>query len=111
MEKVGPNAKQKEKRHELRRSKGSISFGQDLNGKELKRAHDAALKADLVVAPGSTLSVHPAASFPLMAAERGAKYVIINRGESDQDGEACVSLRLDGDVGEIFPPAVDAALS
>jgi NAD-dependent deacetylase len=89
----------------------TISFGQDLNEKELKRAEDAALKADLVVALGSTLSVHPAASFPLMAAERGAPYVIINRGETDQDGEPCVSLRLDGDVSEIFPPAVDAALS
>jgi NAD-dependent deacetylase len=89
----------------------TISFGQDLNPTEIQRAHDAALKADLVVALGSTLSVHPAASFPLMAAERGAPYVIVNRGETDHDGEPCVSLRLEGEVAEIFPRAVDEALS
>src|SRR6185503_7800148 len=82
----------------------TISFGQDLNPREIKRARDAALKADLVVALGSTLSVQPAASFPLMAAERGAPYVIVNRGETDQDCEPCVSLRLEGEVTEIFPP-------
>jgi hypothetical protein len=37
-------------------------------------------------------------------------YVIINRGATDHDGESCVSLRLEGGVDEIFPPAVDAAL-
>ena len=88
----------------------TISFGQDLNPREIQRARDAALEADLVVALGSTLSVHPAASFPLIAAERGVPYVIINRGETDHDGEPCVSLRLEGEVTEIFPCAVDDAL-
>jgi NAD-dependent deacetylase len=89
----------------------TISFGQDLDPREIKRAHDAALKADLVVALGSTLSVRPAASFPLMVAQRGVPYVIINRGETDHDSEPCVSLRFDGEVTEIFPRSVDAALS
>jgi NAD-dependent deacetylase len=89
----------------------TISFGQDLDHREIKRAHDAASKADLVVALGSTLSVHPAASFPLMAAQRGVPYVIINRGETDHDHEPCVSLRLDGEVTEIFPRSVNDALS
>jgi NAD-dependent deacetylase len=89
----------------------TISFGQDLNPREIKRARDAALKADLVVALGSTLGVHPAASFPLMAAERGVPYVIINRGGTDHDCEPSVSLRLDGEVTEIFPRSVDDALS
>jgi NAD-dependent deacetylase len=88
----------------------TISFGQDLNPREIQRARDAALEADLVVALGSTLSVHPAASFPLMAAERGVPYVIINRGETDHDCEPCVSLRLEGEVTEIFPRGVDDAL-
>jgi len=88
----------------------TISFGQSLDPKEFKRAHDATLNADLVVALGSTLSVHPAASFPLMAAERGIPYVIINRGATDHDFKPCVSLRLEGGVTEIFPPAVEAAL-
>jgi len=89
----------------------TISFGQDLDPTEIKRARDAAAKADLVVALGSTLSVQPASSFPLMAAQRGVPYVIINRGETDHDGEPCVSRRLDGEVTEIFPRSVDDALS
>lgn len=89
----------------------TISFGQNLDGGELERARDAASDADLVVALGSTLSVHPAASFPLIAAERGAPYIIVNRGATDHDHERVVTLRLEGEVGAIFPAAVDAALA
>ena len=89
----------------------TISFGQSLDPEVLRRAHDAALSADLVVALGSTLSVYPAASFPLLAAQRGAPYIVINRGATDHDGEPSVSLRIEGDVGEIFPAAVEAALN
>lgn len=89
----------------------TISFGQNLDPLALERAGEAARKADLVVALGSTLSVHPAASFPLMAANRGVPYVIINRGATDHDAQPCVSLRLDGEVTAIFPSAVKAALS
>lgn len=89
----------------------TISFGQSLDPHVLQRAQEAAAKADLVVALGSTLSVYPAASFPLMAAERGVPYVIVNRGATDHDHEASISLRIEGDVGEIFPAAVEAALA
>lgn len=88
----------------------TISFGQSLRQEDLARATRAAEQADLVVALGSTLSVYPAASIPLMAASRGVPYVIINRGATDHDGHAAVTLRLEGDVVEIFPPAVEKAL-
>lgn len=88
----------------------TISFGQNLDPKELERADEIATGADLVVALGSTLSVYPAASFPLSAARRGVPYVIINRGATDHDQEGCVTLRLDGPVDEIFPRAVEEAL-
>jgi NAD-dependent deacetylase len=89
----------------------TISFGQSLDPRVLARAEKAASKADLVVALGSTLSVYPAASFPLFAAQHGAPYVIINRGPTDHDGDPAVSLRIEGDVAELFPPAVEAALA
>jgi NAD-dependent deacetylase len=89
----------------------TISFGQNLDALALERAGEAARRADLVVALGSTLSVHPAASFPLLAANRGIPYVIINRGATDQDDHPSVSLRLDGEVTELFPGAVEAALA
>ena len=88
----------------------TISFGQDLRREDLERAEQAATKADLVVALGSTLSVYPAANIPLMAARRGAPYVIINRGPTEHDDLRELTLRLEGNVSEIFPPAVVAAL-
>jgi NAD-dependent deacetylase len=88
----------------------TISFGQGLVPDDLARAEAAANETDLVGALGSTLSVYPAAALPLLAARRGIPYVVINRGPTEHDGERGVMLRLEGDVSEIFPPAVEAAL-
>ena len=88
----------------------TISFGQNLRPLDLERAQAFAQKADLVVALGSTLSVYPAANIPLVAADNGAPYVIINRGPTDHDALKHISLRIEGDVCEIFPPAVEEAL-
>ncbi len=89
----------------------TVSFGQSLDPLVLERAGEAARKADLVVVLGSTLSVYPAASFPLLAANRGIPYVIINRGATDHDGRSCVSLRIEGEVTELFPVAVQEAMA
>ena len=89
----------------------TISFGQNLRPEVLERAEVAAVRADLVLALGSTLSVYPAANIPLIAARRGCPYVIINRGPTEHDRLPEVTLRLEGDVVELFPPAVKAALS
>ena len=88
----------------------TISFGQSLRSEDLNRAFAAAQQADLVLALGSTLSVHPASSIPLLAVQRGTPYVIINRGVTEHDDLAGVTLRLEGDVSEILPPAVDEVL-
>jgi len=88
----------------------TISFGQNLRNEDLQRAESAAKAADLVLALGSTLSVYPAANIPLLAAARGVPYVIINRGPTDHDEFSEVTLRLEGDVSDIFPPAVAIAL-
>lgn len=89
----------------------TISFGQSLRGGDLVRAFDAADACDLVIALGSTLSVSPANAIPLAGAQADTPYLIINRDKTDHDGLPQVSLRLSGEVEEIFPPAVDAALS
>jgi NAD-dependent deacetylase len=88
----------------------TISFGQSLRAADLERATEAALTCDLVIALGSTLSVYPAAGIPLIAANAGAPYVVVNRGATDHDGMREVTLRIEGDVVEIVPPAVHAAL-
>jgi NAD-dependent deacetylase len=88
----------------------TISFGQPLRPAALERAASAAMRADLVLALGSTLSVYPAASVPLAAAEHAAAYVIVNQGPTDHDSIEAVSLRIEGDVTAIVPDAVAAAL-
>ena len=89
----------------------TISFGQQLRQGDVGAAFAAAERADLAVALGSTLSVTPAADVPLAAAQHGADYAIVNRGETEHDGLPLVTLRIEGDVGEVFPAAVAAALS
>jgi len=88
----------------------TISFGQNLRAEDLQRAEAAANQADLVVALGSTLSVYPAADVPLRAARRGVPYAIINRGATEHDDLSCLTLRIEGDVDDVFPPAVNKAL-
>ena len=89
----------------------TVSFGQNLRPEDLRRATRSAGAADFVIALGSTLSVYPAAGFPLAAAERGAPYVVINRGVTDHDGHTALTLRLEGDVVELLPPAAASALA
>ncbi len=89
----------------------TISFGQNLRSEDLRRAEEGALAADLAIALGSSLSVTPASSFPLMAAMNGAQYAIVNRGNTDHDRRPEVTLRIEGDVSELFPAAVGMALS
>jgi NAD-dependent deacetylase len=89
----------------------TISFGQNLREADLQKAFSAAAACDLVIALGSTLSVSPANTIPLAAAQAGVSYIIINRDETDHDRMSQVTLRLSGNVEEIFPPAVEKALA
>jgi NAD-dependent deacetylase len=88
----------------------TISFGQPLRHEDMQAGAEAATTCDLVVALGSTLSVYPAAEIPLLAAQRGVPYIIVNRGPTDHDELSLVSLRLEGDLVAIFAPAVARAL-
>jgi NAD-dependent deacetylase len=89
----------------------TISFGQNLRAEDLARAESAAHHCDLVIALGSTLSVYPAANIPLLAVRHGAPYAIVNQGATDHYAFPEVTLRLEGNVVELFPLAVQNALS
>jgi NAD-dependent deacetylase len=88
----------------------TISFGQGLRAVDIDRAVRAAQRCDLVVSLGSTLTVVPAADIPLAAAQRGVRYVVVNRGATGHDGSRWVTVRIEDDVNAVFPPAVEAAL-
>ena len=63
----------------------TISFGQAMPVEEMQKAEDATLNCDLFVAIGSSLVVYPAAGFPRLAKQNGARLVIINEQETDLD--------------------------
>ena len=78
----------------------TVSFGQAMPKREMQRAQDATLMADLFLAIGSSLVVHPAAFFPEMAVRNGAKLVIINGQATGLDGIA--DLLVKADIGSVL---------
>ena len=84
----------------------TISFGQALVPAVIERALAAAGEADLLLAVGSTLQVHPAASVVPVAKAAGARIVIVNDQPTPMDAIADALLR--GPIGSVLP-AVCAA--
>ena len=84
-----------------------VMFGQMLEDADLRRANEAARRADLVLALGSSLVVTPAADIPLVAARRKVPYAIVNRGATPHD--VLATLTIDDDLSVIVPAAVEAA--
>jgi len=70
----------------------------------MRRAEQVTLDWDLFLAVGASLVVWPAAGFPLMARNCGARLVIINREPTDQDDVADLVIRHD--IGETLGPFV-----
>jgi len=90
---------------------GTISFGQPMPEAEMQRAEEATKACDLFLAIGSSLQVFPAAGFPVMAKQHGAKLVILNREPTEMDGLADMVLhesispiltQLEAELGESF---------
>lgn len=82
----------------------TISFGQQLVTDDLRRAEEAAHRADLVLAIGSTLGVYPAAGLVPVALHNGASFVIVNADPTPFDASADVVLR--GSISEVLPEIV-----
>ena len=70
----------------------------------MRRAAELAQHCDLFIAIGSSLVVWPAAGFPLMAKNNGAKLVIINNEATEQDEIADLVIRYD--IGETLGPFI-----
>jgi NAD-dependent deacetylase len=82
----------------------TISFGQAMPEDAMQRATELAQHCDLFIAIGSSLVVWPAAGFPMMAKNCGARLVIINREPTEQDDIA--DLVIHHDIGETLGPFV-----
>jgi NAD-dependent deacetylase len=82
----------------------TISFGQAMPQAAMARAQAESTDCDLFIVLGSSLVVYPAAGFPALAKRRGARLVIINREETDQDDSADLVVR--GEIGATLGEAV-----
>jgi NAD-dependent deacetylase len=82
----------------------TISFGQAMPEDAMRRATDIARTCDLFLVIGSSLVVWPAAGFPMMAKQAGARLVIVNNEPTEQDDLA--DLVIHHDIGETLSPFV-----
>jgi NAD-dependent deacetylase len=80
----------------------TVSFGQAMPEREMRRAEELTLACDLFLVVGSSLVVWPAAGFPLKAKRNGARLVIINRDETEFDEIADLVVRQD--IGTVLAP-------
>jgi NAD-dependent deacetylase len=82
----------------------TVSFGQAMPERAMRRAEALTRVADLVLVAGSSLVVYPAAGFPELAKYNGATLVIINREPTGLDGIA--DLVLHREIGITLGAAV-----
>lgn len=82
----------------------TVSFGQSMPEREMRLAEEQTLACDLFIAVGSSLVVFPAAGFPIMAKQNGARLVIINRDPTEMDRYA--DLVINAEIGATFEAAL-----
>lgn len=78
-----------------------VWFGEALDPGIVERAHEASLRAEVVLVIGTSSLVQPAASFPRLARSAGAFVVEINPEQTPLSRFADVCLR--GRAGEVVP--------
>jgi NAD-dependent deacetylase len=83
----------------------TISFGENLVPEDLERAQQAAARADLFLALGTSLGVYPAAALPELALRRGARLVIMNAEATPFDPIADAVIR--DRLGVVLPALVE----
>jgi NAD-dependent deacetylase len=86
----------------------TISFGQAMNGTSLRAAVEAAAGCDLLLAVGTSLTVHPAAGLVDVARRAGARVVIVNGSPTPYDEVADAVVREP--IGTVLPALVRGAL-
>jgi NAD-dependent deacetylase len=82
----------------------TISFGQQMPELPMRRAQEEMLACDLFLVLGSSLSVFPAADFPLRAKQNGATLAIVNRDPTAVDEIA--DLVIHDGIGDTLQAAL-----
>jgi NAD-dependent deacetylase len=85
-----------------------ILFGEQLPAQIFLEASQAARRCDLMIVAGSSLEVFPVAELPCLAADGGARLIIVNREPTCMDARAAVVIR--DDVALALPAVVEEVL-
>jgi len=83
-----------------------ILFGEQLPIRVLNEAMAEARRCDLMLVAGSSLEVTPAADLPVIAAESGARTILVNLQPTGFDRRADVVIH--GDVTDVLPRIIEA---
>lgn len=78
----------------------AVLFGEAMPQKEMERANESVSRCDLCFSIGSSLVVYPAAYFPVLAKQHGARLIIINREPTPADRMADAVVH--GSAGEVM---------
>jgi NAD-dependent deacetylase len=84
----------------------TISFGQKMPALHMQRADEETAHCDLFIVLGSSLSVFPAADFPLRAKRNGAGLIIVNRQPTQMDEIA--DLVIHAGIGDTLSTVVES---
>ncbi|MFX0016915.1 MAG: NAD-dependent deacetylase [Promethearchaeota archaeon] len=82
-----------------------VNFNDPMPEKEMEESEKHSRMCDVMLVVGSSLSVFPAANFPIIAKESGAILIIINVGRTQLDGLA--DVRIEAKSGEFLPLVID----
>ena len=85
----------------------TISFGQALDAAVIGAAAEAAADCDVFLTVGTSLTVHPAAGLTDVAAQAGARIVVVNAEPTPYDGLADLVVR--DPIGSAIPRLVGVA--
>jgi NAD-dependent deacetylase len=79
----------------------TVSFGQPVPKLKVQQAEMKSAQSDVFLVAGSSLSVYPAARFPLLAKESGARVIIINLTPTPHDRHA--DMVINEKIGKVLP--------
>jgi len=86
-----------------------ILFGEQLPVRVFTEAKLVARQCDVMLIAGSSLEVFPVADLPVVAADHGAKLIVVNRQPTFVDNRA--TIVINEDVADVLPMLVDEVLA
>jgi NAD-dependent deacetylase len=87
----------------------TISFGQALDQRTLRRAFSSVLESDVLITIGTSLQVHPVAGLVDLALGAKAKVIIVNAEPTPYDEDVRAVLRQP--IGDVLPEIARAVLN